>query len=170
MTAVLPEEDRTEGDVPYNHGWSYDIHTTPKLVSSDGILHRFHRQLFPRDSWLIRKRLGEDKAHLEPLDQRKKTHDGAYPWRPAIYTTPIITARFLPPHAVTTPSQATTTPLLHKGHLLHRERAKTRKKEEGIPVNAVTFITIIDTSLSFPNMMLSCNLSPIFVPITFMYE
>ena len=46
------------------------------------ILHRFHPCLFTRGPWTIRKSLGEDKAHLEPLDA---SHQRRRPRRRPIY-------------------------------------------------------------------------------------
>jgi hypothetical protein len=72
MAAVLPEEVSTKDGVPYNCGWSYgrsyELKSSPKVASRDGILHRFHPYSTPRDPWLIKNRLGEDKTHIEPLD------------------------------------------------------------------------------------------------------
>jgi hypothetical protein len=71
MATVLPEEDRTEDGLSCDRTRSFDMQTAPKVALPDGILHRFRPQLFPRDPWLLMKGLGEDKAHLEPLDQRR---------------------------------------------------------------------------------------------------
>jgi hypothetical protein len=76
MVTVLPEEGRIENglscDRTRSFRRSFDIQTAPKVALPDGILHGFRPQFFLRDPWLLMKGLGEDKAHLEPLDQRRE--------------------------------------------------------------------------------------------------
>ena len=63
-------------DVSYDRVRSFErpfgLQTAPKVASRDGILRGFRPRLFPRPPWPSRDELGEDLAHLEPLDQRRE--------------------------------------------------------------------------------------------------
>lgn len=73
LTTILPEEYTSEDSIPNDRARSFrrsfDMQTAVKVALPDRILHRFRPRSIPRDPWLVKKRLREDLAHLEPLDE-----------------------------------------------------------------------------------------------------